>query len=211
MTGENLPTREDAQQRPTERIGDDVGRQLVSSELGVDLGFVPPGANGRGRETDPLPCEDIERSVAEDRAGREVDIPIPASLFEQRRAGLAAGAPVLRGVRAIVERVDSSPTHSQELVQAKMDSLDIVDRVEPALNARLVRHADDEEPVPMGKSEGVGDPPVELELRRVLEVVKVGIEGPIPIDKNRSTRVHRGRRERPPAFSGRTVTQDKGS
>jgi len=99
--------------------------------------------------------------------------------------------------------------HLQQLVQSTVDALDIVNGIEPPLDSRLVRHADDEKSVVMGQAEGRGDPPVELEQGRVLEVVEVGIESSVPVDKHRSTSVRCRRRERlrPPASeSSRTIS-----
>ncbi len=66
-----------------------------------------------------------------------------------------------------------------------MDPLDVLDGVEPALDPRLVRHANDQVVVLVGERERRPDAAVELESVGVPEIVEVGIQGAIPVDKER--------------------------
>jgi hypothetical protein len=91
-------------------------------------------------------------------------------------------------VGAVVEGVDLSSVRVQQLVQAKVDPIDVVARVKPTVNPGLVRHADHE--IAMGASEGErgADTAEELEATGLSKVVKVRVQGAVAVDEERPTR-----------------------
>jgi Asparagine synthase len=144
---------------------------------------VPERGHESGQEAETAPGLYVQASVPDDGAGGEVDVPVVACTAEEQGTGLAAFAPGLGGMRAVVERIDAGAMGAQEFVQPFVDAVDIVPGVEPPLDPRLVGHADHEVAVVVGERERVPDAPEQLEPVRFAKVVEVRVERSVAVDE----------------------------
>src|SRR5579863_9221192 len=162
--------------RLSERERPAVGPHSALDHLLVDRDLMAGGGNQYRQQAEALTGLHVERAVPDHRARREVERERARGAFEQLRSGLAAAAPGLRRVGTIVERVDPAPFAGEYLVHPSVDPFHILYRVESPLDARRIRNADDEIPVPAQQARGLRDPAVDLEPPGVRDVPKVGID-----------------------------------
>lgn len=140
-----------------------------------------------GHETELSAGLDVQVAVPDDRARREIDVPVVARLLEEPSARFAAVAMRFGSVGAIVEGVDVGTVGKKKLVQPLVDAFDIRPRVEPALHPRLIGHTDDQKPMVPGERKGVTDPTEHFDPFRLPKVLEVRVQGSVTVHKEGPT------------------------
>jgi len=155
-------------------VGDHAGfAGRFLSIAGLDQDRCRPGA---------LSELDVARLVADHECLRWVEVKLPRGLLEELRSRLAAGAAVLRQVRAGVDAVEMNPLARQQRLQSPVDLVEPRRIEESPSDGGLVGHDDEPQPERREAAQPLRRAGLELQAGRIRQVPAVDDDRAVPIE-----------------------------